>query len=282
VSARLVRQLAVLAFVVVAAWLAWRALVQPAGAPRAELALRVGSGARLDIIPGTPIQFDVYLTTGKGTPSMSVGRLGRPWFSLVRLVDAGSRRPLPWATVLLETPKTTSVTIADHGGPHFSETTTDVAVVDHDHVHHMSVGTSPETMSAASPGSYEVQAILESDVWSPWGWHGRLESAPVTVTVRKPEGSEARLENRRLAASARFYLQSRRADDATRLAEQLVDRQPKNGGAWMLLGDALDAGGKPGDALGAYRRALAVAPRRYEPPTPLYERIDAVMRRLRH
>jgi len=247
---------------------------RPAGPARAGmLALRVDSGRRVELLPGTALVFDVYLAGSKGAAPVTVGRPGAPWHSLVRLVDDSTRRPLAWAVAPLGSPGSVAFS-SPAGGLEVSGEAGDVATLDHDHVHHLVLAASPEAMSAAAPGTYGVRAILQGD--------SRLESAPVEVVVGTAGDSAVRdrLERERVASSAEFYLEARRFEEARRSSEDLTAREPKNPGAWMLLGDALDGLGKPRDALAAYRRALAVSPRTYEEPTLLYRRISAMWRKL--
>jgi len=284
-GSRALRWVAVAAVAVatVLAWIVWRGPRRPdavAVAPARKLpelngvlTLSVQLDRRVEVVAGTPIVFDVYLTTGKSAPSLSIGRTAEPWHSLVRLVDDSSGKPLGWALAPLGSPRSIAFA-AEQGEAKAMDSTGNVAVVDYDHVHHLVLAASPEATKDLVPGTYAVRALIEGD--------SRLESAPVTVVVRgagEAAGGD-RLERERMAQSAQFYLLAKRFEDARRISGELAAREPKNCGAWMLLGDALDGLGKPREALAVYRRALAVSPRTYEEPTLLYERMAAMRQKL--
>ncbi len=247
------------------AWLGWRRLHRRPVASPLTLTLQIESRRRVEVLPGTPIIFDVYLAAPKGAPAAELGRAGRPWRSQLRLIDDRSHKPLSWATVVLDSRPGGSPKVAD------------MAVVDFDHIQHIVLATSPETMRAVAPGTYGVRAALEAS-----SQRGGVESPSVTVVVREAGATldRDRLERDRVVSSAEFYLETKRFEEARRLVEDLVSREPRNPGAWMRLGDALDGLGKPREALNVYRRALAVSPRTYEEPTLLYERMGAMRRKL--
>jgi hypothetical protein len=236
---------------------AWRRAQRPAptaptspttvSPPAGRLTLEVDSTRRIEVVPGTPIVFDVFLSAPEGGPPAESVRPGGSWRALVRLVEA-SGRPLTWATVPRE----------------------DASIPGR----HLTLEASPETTGAVPPATYLVRAVLEGEP--------ALASAPVTVVVRGPAADpdgEA-LEERRLRDAAAFDLEKKRFADARQLAESLARRVPRDAGAWMLLGDALDGLGKPREALNVYRRALSVRPRTYDEPTLLYERMAAMLRKI--
>ena len=242
---------------------------------RARLTLQVlPAEGTVEILPGTPITFEVDLTALEGAPPVDLGGAGQPWHARVHLVEGASRRPLGWATVVLNARSAVFSKGAD--SPERSDKSSDVATIDRDHVQRVVLAASPETMTAVAPGSYEVRAILAEES------RQILESTPVSVVVRGASEAPHReeLERQKVADSAEFYLEAGRFADARRLAEELTAREPRNAGAWMLLGDALNGLEKPGEALVVYRQALHVVPRTYEEPTSLYRRISATLQKL--
>ena len=129
-------------------------------------------------------------------------------------------------------------------------------------------------MAAAAPGTYEIRAVLEQPSRLPWMRSRTLTSAPVIVVVLP--APRPRSERERLALTARYYLLAKRPEEARQAAWDLVGLDLQDVGAAMLLGDALAALDRKGEALTAYRAALANSPRSYESPLLLYERIDSM------
>ncbi|HEY1011546.1 MAG TPA: tetratricopeptide repeat protein, partial [Herpetosiphonaceae bacterium] len=81
-----------------------------------------------------------------------------------------------------------------------------------------------------------------------------------------------------LLDKARFAFVMGRADEARRLLEQLVERDPDNGAAWYLLTQVTD---DPALRAGYYQRA-ANAPSRPEPaPGPAFDDPPPAPRRAR-
>jgi len=268
------------AVVVVAAAtaLTWVALHRPGTGPperprvRFELAVDGGED-RVDIVSGTPLVFEISVTTREQTAAMTIGRAGMPWTSLVRLSEIGpaAGRSPSWKTVPIGKPQSMRLDVAADGRPDLVPEWSDEIVIDRRHFHRMRLAIAPETTATLAPGMYEVRAALESGGVT-------LVSAPVAVTVIAPtdDASRDQLSRNRLAATASYYLQTQRVDDARRAAEELCRVTPQSALAWMMLGDAFAAGERPRDALGAYRRALDLRPRTYEEPTELYDRMAAV------
>jgi hypothetical protein len=249
-------------------------------AQHAAISLRVNSARRIEIIAGTPLIFDVSLTSRTAGSSISIGGGDRPWATLVRLVRAGSRESIPWPALALGTPLTVQIETARGVAPDIRVVRSDIARIEPGRTNQVALAAAPEATTSVQPGAYEIQAEIEQGYWPPWRWHGRLTSTSVTVVVRAagPRGPEEMLERARLALSARYYLAAKRPADAHRAALELVGHDPKSPGAAMLLGDALAALGKNRDAIDVYRVALANSPGAYEPPELLYQRIERLSR----
>lgn len=241
---------------------------------QASLSLSVLDCRRVEVLPGTPLLFEASLSSGRGAAASTLGSSTRPWHSLIRLAGEGGK-PLPWTAVPLGQPRSVAFGTGEGGRPTLAQSSADVAVLDHKHTHRLFLAAAPEAMSGVAPGTYRVRAVVEGET--------RLESAPVTVVVREPGSTSDRdrLEEDRLAWSAQFYVWAKRYEEARRSCEDLTRRKPKDPGAWMLLGDALDGLDKPREALVAYQRALAVSPRSYEEPAALYERMVKTSEKLK-
>lgn len=258
----------------------WIASRRPAATP--VLTLRVNAASRADIATGAPVIFHVGLAGGRDGRGVTIGEGSHPWATLVSFVRAESHDELPWRVDSLGRASSTRIGRKADGSLDIQSEQASGASVDGHHLHHARFGVSPETMVSARPGTYRIQAILERGYWPPWRWHGRVESAAVTVVVRSPADAKdrERLEQERLILSAQYDLARRRWDAAHQAALQLVTRAPKDPALRMLLGDTLAAQGNFRDALGAYRTALKLSPRRYEQPQLLYERIRNASRKL--
>ena len=267
---------AIVIIAVVATWAVWwlrgPANVRARGVGPA-INLRVNALRRAEIVAGDPLLFEVSLTSSAERDDGTVGDPGRPWPTLIRLVH-GESEPLPWPVSVLGAARTLTTQVRDGALPSVRSARNDVAVLKPGQVHQAVLAVSPETMTAAATGTYQIRAVLEQPSQLPWMSSRTLMSAPVTVVVLP--APRPRSERERLALSARYYLLANRPEEARRAASDLVGLDPKDVGAAMLLGDALAALGQKREALVAYRAALANSPRSYESPTLLYERIDSV------
>ena len=245
------------------------------------LSLHLDTGRAIDLVPGTPVRFHVVLTAFREGAPIAIGRPSRPWTSMVRLVEDGGGHPFPWGELQTEGPLQTIYGVG-HGDVKVLGDTAATATVDNHHIHHLTLSTSPESMRRAAPGTHRVRAVIAADWWPPWAPRAQLESPPVEIVVHaaEPTAAHGQLETARLVASAGFFLDARRYEDARRTADELGARDPKNAAAWLFRGDALMGLGRPAEALHAYRAALALAPRSYEAPTGVYERMQAALRKL--
>ncbi len=82
-----------------------------------------------------------------------------------------------------------------------------------------------------------------------------VETNPQAALAWIPDHPRARL------LLAREQLDQGRLQDAANNATALLEREPLQSGAWVILGDAAAARGEPEEALAAYTRALSLAPR---------------------
>src|SRR5204862_5724322 len=120
-------------------------------------------------------------------------------------------------------------------------------------------GVAPEDVARLPQGRHGYRAVLVSDSWLPWRWHGRVASAPITITV-EPSAPNATGEIE-VADSSRFYFRAQRFDDALRTAQSLVQAKPGNAEYHILLGDALNGLRRNDDAYNEYREALLLSSR---------------------
>lgn len=254
------------------AWIAWN--VPPASAgSELGVTILVNSRARMDIVPGTPLIFEIALTGSPSSRGLDVGSRWRPWYELIHLEDARSRAPLTWTLKSAEPPRSLSVVESADGRPEITtEVASDLAHLEAGRqVHTITEAVSPDVTSHLTPGIYRVHAVLETPVWLIWGWRGRIVSGPVIVTIADPTtagNQRAALEAERLTLTSDYYLRFEQFEDAERVARELVQSAPTQANGEMLLGDALAGLNRREDALAAYRRALTLVPPSYEEPRP--------------
>lgn len=247
-------------------------------AARPGVTVLVNHRARVEIVPGTPLVFQLSIGSSASSASMRVGSRLRPWHTLLRLegIDS-SGRTLSWPSGRAGSPRSTHVIRGPNARPTVSEFDVSVARLETGrHVHTAMLAAGPDETAAVAPGLYRFRAVLETPSWLLWGWRGRQVSQPVTVVVRdasKAGSKRDTLESERLRRTAAFYISTTRFEEAEKAARQLVARQPDQANAHVLLGDALVALNRHGEALAAYRRAMLLIPPSHEEPTTLVDRI---------
>jgi cytochrome c-type biogenesis protein CcmH/NrfG len=158
------------------------------------------------------------------------------------------------------------------GRPTFSDGEASGAALDGmRRVFRMELAAAPDATRPLSAGSYQIVASLQTPTWQFWGWRGRVESAPLVVTVVTTETAD-----RQLAGTATFLYKTRQFDEAVRAARDWSARDAASIRARILLGDALLATGDRAGARDAYEAALdlANAASSNERPTAILERLD--------
>jgi hypothetical protein len=270
-----------LAVIVIVGWLAWQN--RPAVHPDSlGVTLLVNHHPRVELTPGTPLYFEMSITSHPTSPATSLGSRWRPWHRLVRL-EASGRAGMPWAVASAGPPRALTLVRTADGRPEIRTTTEPSAVVHLEQgrqVYTVTEVASPEAMKDIRPGAYRVRAVLETPSWILWGWRGRKVSSPVTIVVRDASKSgekRAALEKERLARTADFEIAAGRFGEAEQTARQLLAIEPKQAHAHILLGDALVGLKRRDEALAAYRRAMVLLPPSYEEPTLLMDRIQRVV-----
>jgi hypothetical protein len=270
--------IAILAIIVAAALVPWSAWnnrsIRPDG--RLGLTLRVNFQERTEVLPGTPLVFEVALTGSPSSTGFDVGSRLRPWHELIHLEDPHGR--LSWPLTSLGVPRSMAIVRQPDGRPNVATYSGPVARLESGrHVHVTTMAAIPDITAALRPGVYRVRAVLETPFWLRWGWRGRVTSPPVTIIVRDSGASgqqTAALEYERLRRSAALHLSLERFDAAERAARQLVARKTRDAEAHLLLGDALAGLNRRREALTEYRRALSVAGPTYDEPSALFERMQ--------
>jgi len=263
---------ALVAVIAAIGWSVWKWTGGSAPTGRPILSLRVNFSRAVTIAKGTPLLFDVSLSGSGQEDAIRIGR----WDSLVRVVRAGSDDSLPWAVTIVGQPRSTRIETAP-GLPRILTERTETALLARGRTHTIVLAAEPESMANATPGTYQITAVLEKGFWPPWGWRGRVESAPVTVVV---SAGGDQFEHERLGLSAQFYLAARRPEDARRVATELVARNRKDPSGWLLLGEAFAALDRQRDALAAYRTALAMSRNKNEAPLLVRARIQEVTQKM--
>jgi hypothetical protein len=260
------------------AWSAWsdRATRQDG---RLALTLRVNLQSRTEILPGTPLVFDIALTSSPSSAGFTVGSLWRPWHTLIHLEDPHGR--LSWPLTALGQPRSLSSTRQADGRPSVTTHSSPIARLESGrHVHVATQAAVADVTTTLRPGVYRIRAVLETPFWLRWGWRGRVTSTPVTIVVRDPATlgqRAATLENERLRRTAALDLALERFDAAERAARQLVERKATDVDAHLLLGDALAGLNRRREALVEYQRALTAAGSTDEEPLAIYDRMQRVI-----
>jgi hypothetical protein len=243
--------------------------------PRVTVTLRVNFERRVEVTPATPLFFDVTLTT-TSDEAVSIGDAGRAWASRLRLVRAGSSEPLPWTASLIDAP--TLVTASAPTGQNLSVTVQGgaAATLRSGRTARATWAVSPQAVTLSTAGTYRIEAQLDV----PTGGTP-LVSQPVTVVVVSgdPRAANDVRDHARLKLTTLYDLATKLPEDARRAAEALVASDPRSADAQMVLGDALAALGREGEAMTAYRQALSLSPATYEPPGVIYERIARLSKR---
>jgi len=248
------------------------------------LALDVDQAQELEVLVGTPLLFSVSLTgAGKGPP----GRLGdaaRPWHTQVKLELAEGGAPAPWPVLALAPRSLVFVRGATQGGVAPDDEVAE-AVVAPDRVHWLTLAVAPEPAQRMAAGRYMLRAVVNRPDRA--GEAARIVSEPVTVVVREAAedpAAQAVLERRRALAEAQFDVRTEHFEEAKRIAAQLVERNPADADAHLLLGDAAVALRQDEQARDAYLALLdLLATSRGpgdEPPQGLVERLSALEQRL--
>ena len=248
------------------------------------LELDVAQTQELEVLRGTPLLFVVSLTgAGKG-PAGRLGGAAQPWHTQVELELAESGEPAPWPVLTLAPRSLVFVRDAAKGGAVRDEEVAE-AVVAPDRVHLLTLAVAPEPALRMAVGRYVLRAVVRRPDRT--GEAARVVSEPVTVLVREAAedpAAQAVLERRRTLAEAEFDVRTGRFEEAERLAAQLVERDPADADAHLLLGDAAVALRQDEQARDAYLAVLdALATARGpldEPPQGLIERLSALEQRL--
>jgi hypothetical protein len=282
--------IAVLLMVMGIGIVAWREHMSAQKSPFA-VALRVGGGNEQTITEPAPLLLAVFVSKTIEAANARIGAADRPWYSniVIEPVDAAGTPPLRWA--LLARPrsvyvrhdpgeKRTGLEMYDGGEAVFDETR---------RVCTAEFGVAPEDVARIAPGRHAYQAVLVSESWLPWHWHGRATSAPIWVTVKGAtalDPARETAESTPLAQSARFYFRAGRFDDSLRTAQALVLRSPTNASYRILLGDALNGLRRDTAALNEYREALLLLSSEeqhghHDAPEYLFMRIKEVRERIK-
>jgi hypothetical protein len=253
----------------------------PPTAGRPGLTLLVNLRPLVAVTPGTPLVFELSLGSSPSSAGFDVGSRWRPWHALVRLEAASGKGAIPWQLAKVGAPRSMHIGRDKDGRPEVTQGTSAVARLEAGrHVHTVTFAAGPEETARIKPGTYRLRGVLETPFWLRWGWRGRIVSAAATVVVLDPSQAGEKgqqLEAERLARSADFYVNVGRFADAHKAATSLTSIRPKEYRSYMLLGDASAGLDRRQEALGAYRRAMALLPPSYEAPTLLMERIGQVV-----
>ena len=268
----------------VGGWVGWR--LWRVGASEAPvLRLRANHASEVTVLRGNPLIFTVYLSQAAPDARLRIGTRGRPWHSRVTLEAADTGRPVAWNLVPLGAE---SLAFAkDASGQVTMETSeSDETIVDTDHLYEARFGLAPEETTRLKPGRYRLRASLDAPWWPLWNWHGHTVSAPISVTVL--DGATPDLASRRVIDSIRFFLQTRRFEEARDRSLEILRNNRRSIDGYIFLGDALNGLRHDEEALKAYGDALAfIADRESaqpagarEPPRYVLARVAEVEERI--
>jgi tetratricopeptide (TPR) repeat protein len=143
-------------------------------------------------------------------------------------------------------------------------------------------GLSPEAAAGLRPGSWQVEAILDTSVLvSASTWQGRVVSAPVTLNIKpRPASAPAEEAVQDNIELAHYHAAAKQWDKSLAAARSAAQLNPNSIEAHTLIGDALAGTGDNGGAMKAFQTALTEFekqnPNARENPEYLIERMQAL------
>jgi hypothetical protein len=248
-----------------------------AGGGTPVLTLHTAGGSRTTIGAGTPLSLEIFVNGTRDAAGPSIGGWLRPWHQLIHIEASRDNQPISLPLVETSRPHVREfVLAAGDRPPTIRDGTARTAALDGlRRVYRAGLAASPEATSQLPAGTYRLTAVLRVPRWQFWGWRGRAESHPLIIEVIGTEPAP-----QRLAATARFFFETRQFEEAARAAREWGALDTESARARMILGDALFEIGQRQPAREAYENALDIANARpgKERPSPILDRLD----RLRH
>ena len=260
----------VAAALITLALLLWLSLSRThAGTP--VLTLLVDGAASATVGLGSPMFLEVFLHGTRNGTGPSIGGRLRPWHRLVAVRATQNGREVSLPFVEVASPRVRELATGTDGRPSFSDREASGAALDGmRRVFRMELAAAPESTRQLSAGSYQLIASIQTPFWQFWGWRGRVESAPIVVTMvtNAPPIQE-------LAGTAAFLYKTKQFGEAARVARDWSTREASSIPAQVVLGDALLATGDRQGARMAYEAALDLANSRssIERPTAILDRL---------
>ncbi len=249
----------------------WLRPTGDAGTPVLTLLVEGAPSATVGV--GSPIFLEVFLHGTRSAAGPSIGGRLRPWHRMIAIRTAQNGRDVTVPFVEVAPPRVRERATASDGRPTFSDGEASGAALDGmRRVFRMELAAAPESTRQLTAGTYQLVASLQTPVWQFWGWRGRVESAPLVVTVAT---NAPPLQQ--LAGTATFLYKTKQFGEAVRVARDWSTRDAASIQARILLGDALLATGDRDSARSAYEAALDLAN-----ALPSNERPTAILDRLRN
>ena len=205
--------------------------------------------------------------------SINLGEDTAPWHSFLHLSERlpdGTKRPLAWATKVVQPPAAKRVTLD-------VRTSAD-----------LTFAIEPSVASQIAAGEYELVAALDvpaNGSVNSGTWTGHARSEPVKLTIQdKPlrltPGDAEKLE----LHFANYFYAVANFPEATRHAQAALAENPKSISADIALGEIKRAQGDLAGALEVFQKATVEFyqqnPNSYEPPTLLLSRISDLQGKL--
>lgn len=217
--------------------------------PPPELVLRADGGRAAVRGPGDRVRLTVTLRLH--APGQTLGSEDAPWPARLSLAGPGGEPLDPaWTWTLLAGP------VALRVRPEAADGVAAVEAV-RGPVARFEPGQGPWRVElAARPAKEAVPEAGPRAIVATLPWQGgRIVSEPVRIALRAPdEAGPPSLEEP--IRQARLALRAGDARGALARAERLLARAPRLAAGHVLRADALDAQGRPEEALEAFRRAL--------------------------
>jgi hypothetical protein len=255
-------------------------LYQRSDRAAAPIVLLLSDGAsRVTLAPGTPIFLEAFVYGAEGTHGPSIGGAATPWQRSIELRATVNGQDVPFPAREVEPARLREISPNGDDAEDFREDRPRVARLDgSNRIYRAAFAVGPDDASRITTGPVQIVALIRSPWWQFWGWRGQAQSSAITVIIDK--AASPAQDARRIALSARFFLNTAQFDRALQLAEAWAKQAPASAAAQTMLGDVHAAMGQEQPARTAYLHALDLVStaEAEEPPAAILARLDRLRR----